>query len=138
MHLLSMVADRLWLVKDGHVSVYEEDLQAYRKMLLSNDKPAKKDKDAKKAEKPKVKRPSQDQIKALRADVRKCEERMSKIDEMRDKLAKKLADPVLYEEARKGELETWNKKYAEVMEAHGRAETMWMTALEKLEAANAS
>jgi ATP-binding cassette subfamily F protein 3 len=138
MHLLSMVADRLWLVKDGHVSVYEEDLQAYRKMLLSNDKPAKKDKDAEKAEKPKVKRPSQDQIKALRADVRKCEERMSKIDEMRDKLAKKLADPVLYEEARKGELETWNKKYAEVMEAHGRAETMWMTALEKLEAANAS
>ena len=138
MHLLSMVADRLWLVKDGHVSVYDEDLQAYRKMLLSNDKPAKKDKDAKKAEKPKVKRPSQDQIKALRADVRKCEDRMTKIDDMRDKLAKKLADPVLYEDARKGELETWNKKYAEVMEAHGRAETMWMTALEKLEAANAT
>ncbi|WP_375265325.1 ATP-binding cassette domain-containing protein [Planktotalea sp.] len=138
MHLLSMVADRLWLVKDGHVSVYDEDLQAYRKMLLSNDKPAKKDKDAKKAEKPKVKRPSQDQIKALRADVRKCEDRMTKIDDMRDKLAKKLADPVLYEDARKGELETWNKKYAEVMEAQGRAETMWMTALEKLEAANAT
>ena len=135
MHLLSMVADRLWLVKDGHVSVYEEDLQAYRKMLLSNDKPAKKGKDAKQPEKPKAKRPSQDQMKALRADVRKCEERMTKIDDMRDKLAKKLADPVLYEDARKGELETWNKKYAEVMEAHGRAEAMWMAALEKLDAA---
>jgi ATP-binding cassette subfamily F protein 3 len=135
MHLLSMVADRLWLVKDGHVSVYEEDLQAYRKMLLSNDKPAKKGKDAKESEKPKAKRPSQDQMKALRADVRKCEERMTKIDDMRDKLAKKLADPVLYEDARKGELETWNKKYAEVMEAHGRAEAMWMAALEKLDAA---
>ena len=135
MHLLSMVADLLWLVKDGHVSVYEEDLQAYRKMLLSNDKPAKKSKDAKQAEKPKAKRPSQDQMKALRADVRKCEERMTKIDDMRDKLAKKLADPVLYEDARKGELETWNKKYAEVMEAHGRAEAMWMAALEKLDAA---
>ncbi|EDZ42632.1 MAG: ATP-binding cassette domain-containing protein [Planktotalea sp.] len=135
MHLLSMVADRLWLVKDGHVSVYEEDLQAYRKMLLSNDKPAKKGKDAKQSEKPKAKRPSPDQMKALRADVRKCEERMTKIDDMRDKLAKKLADPVLYEDARKGELETWNKKYAEVMEAHGRAEAMWMAALEKLDAA---
>ena len=135
MHLLSMVADRLWLVKDGHVSVYEEDLQAYRKMLLSNDKPAKKGKDAKQSEKPKAKRPSQGQMKALRADVRKCEERMTKIDDMRDKLAKKLADPVLYEDARKGELETWNKKYAEVMEAHGRAEAMWMAALEKLDAA---
>ena len=83
----------------------------------------------------KAKRPSPDQMKALRADVRKCEERMTKIDDMRDKLAKKLADPVLYEDARKGELETWNKKYAEVMEAHGRAEAMWMAALEKLDAA---
>ena len=135
MHLLSMVADRLWLVKDGHVSVYEEDLQAYRKMLLSSDKPAKQGKGDKPASKPKPKGPSQEQMKALRADVRKCEDRMTKIDDMRDKLAKKLADPVLYEDARKGELETWNKKYAEVMEAHGRAEAMWMAALEKLEAA---
>ena len=135
MHLLSMVADRLWLVKDGHVSVYEDDLQAYRKMLLSNDKPAKKGKDAKQYEKSKAKRPSQDQMKTLRNDVRRCEERMTKIDDMRDKLAKKLADPVLYEDARKGELETWNKKYAEVMEAHGRAEAMWMAAFEKLDAA---
>ncbi|MGH1577077.1 ABC-F family ATP-binding cassette domain-containing protein [Planktotalea sp.] len=140
MHLLSMVADRLWLVKDGHVTTYEEDLQAYRKMLLTPDKPAKqgKSKGSKQAEKPKPKRPSQDQIKALRSEVRKCEERMGKIDDMRDKLAKKLADPVLYEDARKGELETWNKKYAEVMEAHGRAENLWMAALEKLEAAQAA
>lgn len=135
MHLLSMVADRLWLVKDGHVTTYEEDLDAYRKLLLSSDKPAKQGKGEKKVEKPKDKRPTQDQIKALRADVRKCEERMGKIDTMRDKLAKKLADPVLYEDGRKGELETWNRKYAEVMDAHGRAESMWMTALEKLEAA---
>ena len=37
-----------------------------------------------------------------------------------------------------GELETWNKKYAEVMEALGRAEAMWMAALEKLERAEAA
>ena len=34
MHLLSMVADRLWLVKDGGVSVWEDDLEAYRKDLV--------------------------------------------------------------------------------------------------------
>jgi ATP-binding cassette, subfamily F, member 3 len=54
---------------------------------------------------------------------------------MRDKLAKKLADPALYEDARRGELETWNKKYGEVMEALDRAEAMWMSAQEKLDAA---
>lgn len=135
MHLLSMVADRLWLVKDGHVNTYEDDLQAYRKMLLTPDKPAKQGKAAKQADKPKAKRPSQDQIKAMKADARKCEERVNKINEMRDKLAKKLADPVLYEDGRKGELETWNRKYAEVMEALERAEAMWMAALEKLDKA---
>jgi ATP-binding cassette subfamily F protein 3 len=72
---------------------------------------------------------------ALRSDARKGEERVNKINEMRDKLAKKLADPALYDDSRIGELATWNKKYAEVMEGLGRAEAMWMAALEKLEKA---
>ncbi len=41
MHLLGMVADRLWLVKDGTVAPYEDDLEAYRKLLLATEKPAK-------------------------------------------------------------------------------------------------
>ncbi|NEX45123.1 ABC-F family ATP-binding cassette domain-containing protein [Pseudotabrizicola algicola] len=129
MHLLSLVADRLWLVKGGAVTPYTEDLEAYRKMLLAGDeveKPA-----PKQVEKPK--KASRDEVLALRAEVRKCEERLSKLNDMRDKLAKKLADPELYEAARIGELETWNKKYAEVMEALDRAEAMWLTAQEKLE-----
>jgi len=131
MHLLSMVADRLWLVKDGYVKPYQEDLQAYRKMLLGTDKPAEKDKP-----KPvKTPKPSRDAILALRAEVRKSEERVTKINEMRDKLAKKLADPALYEDGKAGELETWNKKYAEVMDGLERAEALWMAALEKLEKA---
>ena len=131
MHLLGMVADRLWLVKDGTVAPYDDDLEAYRKLLLASDKPAKSSKPA--AEKPK--RPSRDAILALRSDARKGEERVKKINEMRDKLAKKLSDPELYEDSRAGELATWNKKYAEVMEALGRAEALWMAALEKLDQA---
>ncbi len=60
---------------------------------------------------------------------------MAKINDMRDKLAKKLADPALYEDARKGEVEVWQKKYAEVMGALERAESIWMASLEKLEKA---
>ncbi|MDX8352094.1 ABC-F family ATP-binding cassette domain-containing protein [Cognatiyoonia sp. IB215182] len=129
MHLLSMVADRLWLVKDGRVKPYEDDLQAYRKMLLTPEKPAEKPKPAK------TPKPSRDAILALRAEVRKSEDRVNKINEMRDKLAKKLADPALYEDGKAGELETWNKKYAEVMDGLERAEGLWMAALEKLEKA---
>jgi ATP-binding cassette, subfamily F, member 3 len=133
MHLLSMVADRLWLVKNGHVTPYEEDLEEYRRMLLAVEKPAEKPKPA-----AKVVKPTRDEIMALRAEARKCEDRVKKINEMRDKLAKKLADPALYEDERKGELETWNKKYAEVMDGLDRAESMWIAALERLEKAEAA
>ncbi|SEL07018.1 ATP-binding cassette domain-containing protein [Roseivivax marinus] len=140
MHLLSMVADRLWLVKDGTVRPYEEDLDAYRKMLLTVEKPAPEKARAEKAKAEaataaKAKRPSRDAILALRSDVRKCEARVDKLNDMRDKLAAKLADPALYDDGRVGELETWNKKYAEVMDGLSRAEALWMAALEKLEAA---
>jgi ATP-binding cassette subfamily F protein 3 len=134
MHLLGLVADRLWLVKNGAVTPYTEDLEAYRRQLLAGDEVAKPV--TKPVEKPK--KLSRDEVLLLRSDVRKCEERLEKINDMRDKLAKKLADPALYEAARIGELETWNRKYSEVMEALDRAEAMWLSATEKLEAATAA
>jgi len=127
------VADRLWLVKGGRVTPYEDDLDAYRRMLVTPDKPVEK---AKPVEK--VVRPTREAVMALRAEVRKCEERVAKINDMRDKLAKKLSDPALYEDARKGELETWNRKYAEVMEALERAEALWVAAQDKLDQAVAA
>ncbi|SFH22447.1 ATP-binding cassette, subfamily F, member 3 [Palleronia marisminoris] len=132
MHLLSLVADRLWLVKGGRVEPYEDDLDAYRKMLLSGEDQAKPEKP--KAQ-PKAPKPSRDQVMALRSEVRKAEARVEKLSDMSDKLAKKLADPALYDDTRVGELETWNKKYAEVRTAMERAEALWMAALEKLDAA---
>ncbi|MDQ2093209.1 ABC-F family ATP-binding cassette domain-containing protein [Rhodalgimonas zhirmunskyi] len=128
MHLLSLVADRLWLVKDGRVAPYDDDLEAYRRMLLTPDKPAKPEKP-----KEKPKRASRERLLALKSEVRKCEERVSKINDMRDKLATKLANPELYDNP--SEAAVWQKKYAEVMDALERAETLWMGALEKLETA---
>ncbi len=130
MHLLGLVADRLWLVKGGAVAPYEGDLEDYRRMLLAGDEPEKP-----KAPAEKPKKASRDEILALKAEVRKSEDRVAKLNDMRDKLAKKLADPELYEQARIGELETWQKKYAEVMEGLDRAEALWLTAQERLEEA---
>ena len=133
MHLLSLVADRLWLVKGGHVRPYEGDLDAYRAFLLSGDKGKKKR--GNDSPKPKPKHVSRDEILAMKAEVRKCELRLEKLSNIRDKLSKKLADPKLYKDTRSGELETWNRKYVEVMEALERAEAIWLTVEEKLEAA---
>ena len=134
MHLLSLVADRLWLVSNGTVKPYDGDLLSYRNLLLSRDKPAPKTK-AQVDSKPK--RPSRDAMQALRTEARKGEERVKKLNDMRDKLATKLADPALYEDTKKGEAEVWQRKYAEVMNGLDRAEALWMTALEKLETAEA-
>ncbi|MDB3948207.1 ABC-F family ATP-binding cassette domain-containing protein [Paracoccaceae bacterium] len=131
MHLLELVADRLWLVNNGRVTPYEEDLESYRKQLLSADRPSKKA--PSKAERPKP--ASREKILSLRSDVRKSEARLEKLNKMRDKLAIKLADSALYDDTRIGELATWNKKYAEVMEALERAEALWLAAQEKLELA---
>ncbi|WP_170475473.1 ABC-F family ATP-binding cassette domain-containing protein [Ruegeria arenilitoris] len=130
MHLLSLVADRLWLVSDGTVKTYEGDLETYRSMLLARDKPIKE-----KPLTPKLKRPSRDAVLAMRADLRKCEDRIEKLTDMHEKLSTKLADPALYQDDRIDDLETWNRKFAEVVEAMQKAEALWVAAAERLEQA---
>ena len=56
MHLLSLVADRLWLVSNGQVTPFEEDLVAYRSFLLGSPKVKKKN------EKIKPKNSNQEQL----------------------------------------------------------------------------
>ncbi|NQY59946.1 ABC-F family ATP-binding cassette domain-containing protein [Cognatishimia sp.] len=132
MHLLSMTADRLWLVNDGGVAPFDGDLETYRDMLLARER-AETPKDKPKA----PKRPSRDAILALRSEVRKCEDRVTKLTEMREKLDEKLADPTLYDGSKTNDIAVWQKKHAEVIEALDRAEGLWMDALEKLETAEA-
>ncbi len=132
MHLLSLVADRLWLVRDGGVVPFEEDLEAYRKLLLAPDKPKRPAPPAQKD-----KRPSAETIATLRTELRKSEARVEKLNKMRDKLAAKLADPAMYEPERLDEAQVWQRKYAEVMEALDRAEDLWVAAQEKIEKAHA-
>ena len=129
MHLLGLVADRLWLVKGGTVTPYTGDLEQYRRELLAGEeaeKPAERTKE-------RPARPSRDALLALRAEVRKCEERLAKLNEMRGKLDARLADPAVY--AKPDEAVVWQKKHAEVVEAQARAEALWLEAAERLEAA---
>ncbi len=132
MHLLGLVADRLWLVKGGAVAPYSGDLEQYRGELLAGDSAA-KSAPAKAKEKPA--RASRDELQQLRSEVRKCEDRVNKLTEMLEKLDAIMADPALYEPARSGDAEKWAKKHAEAREAMARAEELWMAALEALEAA---
>ncbi|AXT26324.1 ABC transporter ATP-binding protein [Ruegeria sp. AD91A] len=130
MHLLSLVADRLWLVSDGTVKPFDGDLEAYRSLLLARDRPVRE-----KSQTVKSKRPTREALLALRADLRKCEDRIEKLTDMHDRLSAKLSDPALYEDDKINDLETWNRKFTEVTEAMQKAEALWVAAAERLEQA---
>ena len=127
MHLLSLVADRLWLVSDGRVVPFEQDLLAYRSFLLGT--PTAK----KKSEKSKPKKSNREHLIAARAEVSRNEERLDKLNLMNTKLQDKLADPKLYEDHNAADLTVWQKKFHEVETALVRAEKLWLSAIETVE-----
>ena len=132
MHLLELVADRLWLVSDGAVTPYAEDLDSYRRSLLTDTSEAARE-TPREAPKPAPKRASRDEILDLRAEVRRGEERVEKLTDMLEKISKKMADPALYNDPH--EAKQWGRKHAEATAALPRAEALWMDALERLETA---
>ncbi len=135
MHLLSLVADRLWLVKDGAVKPYEGDLESYRALLLGAPE-KKSDKKTETQKTPKPKRAPRLSVLELRAEVRKCEERVEKLERMRARMDEMLADPTLYSE-RKHAVPELQRKDGELKVALKRAEALWEGAIAKLEAAEA-
>ena len=127
MHLLSLVADRLWLVSNGQVTPFEEDLVAYRSFLLGSPKVTKKN------EKIKPKKSNQERLIAARTELNRSEERLEKLNNMNTKLQEKLADPKLYEDHNSTDLEVWQKKFHEIESALIRAEKLWLKASETVE-----
>ncbi len=134
MHLLSLVADRLWLVKDGRVLPYDEDLDSYRRDLLNE--PAPRPPRETTPRKPR-RAASRERIATLRNEARHAETRVQKLEEMRKTVATRLAEPTAYDAANLGRTEVWQKKYAEISDALERAEALWMAAMERLEEAEA-
>jgi ATP-binding cassette subfamily F protein 3 len=131
-HLVELVADRLWLVKDGRVKPFDDDMDAYRRLLLSerNGTPVRPRDD-----KPKARPAPRSEVAPLKAEVTKCEARVAKLGEMRDAIDSRLANPLLYSRGDTEELARLRRKRAEVEDALTRAEALWLAALERLEAA---
>ena len=130
-HLLSLVADRLWLAKNGTVKPYEYDLETYRKSLLSLSSSKKPEQ----LKNPKTVRKSytKDEITVLKNNLKKSEERVEKLLTMEEKISKKLADPKIYSDTNRDELVVLNTKYAEVRKAITKAEDLWERSQKKLD-----
>ncbi|AXC48325.1 ABC transporter ATP-binding protein [Paracoccus suum] len=132
MHLLGLVADRLWLVDSGKVRPWDGDLEDYRQMLLTSpDQVPQAPPPARTA--PTRPTAGRAEILELRAEVRRAEDRIAKLNEMLAKLDAKMANPAVY--GAPAEAEKWGRKHVEAREAMARAEALWLGAIEALEVA---
>ena len=135
-HLIGLTADRLWLVQGGQVRDFDGDVEAYREKLLQERGPG-AGTGTRREQAPARRRPGRRGQKTapLKAEVSKCEARITRLEEMRARLDGLLADPALYAAPENPELARLQAKDRELRAAMERAEGLWLQALERLEAA---
>ncbi len=157
-HLLRLVADRLWLVADGTCTAFDGDLDDYQRQLLSERGEERKDKKAKRetrnqaevaAEIPSAPRPvsaeerkeqrraqaeKRQQIAPLRKAAADAEAWVNRMTKQLKAVQDKLADPKLYEGPAEP-IRALQMEQGRAQAALADAESEWLTAQEKLEAA---
>ena len=138
-HLAAAVADRLWLVKDGAVNPYDGDLGDYRAMILEAGRTAPQSAGARPAgdKKARARKDAAATREALSPLKKRCEAAEARVEELNsilERLDAALAEPGLYESnvTRATKL---SKERAALIKAIEDAETDWLTALERYEAA---
>ncbi len=135
-HLVETVADRLWLVGNGGVKPFEGDMEDYKRLLLAERGGAGGEAEKAGSARTAARRSAAELRKALaplRAKVAANEARVARLEEMRDRIDERLADPTLYESADGAKITELQLKRAEILGGLERAEELWMEASSRLE-----
>ncbi len=139
-HLLRSVTDQLLLVAGGKVQPFDGDLDDYRVWLTEQKKGEEKiDADSEQT----VSRKDQRKLDAERRQrhkplfdaLKKTEIAVEKYHHEQRQLEHQLADPAIYAESEKAQLKKLMERKVKVDKALDDAETAWMEAEEKIEAA---
>ncbi len=140
-HLIELVADRLWIVKDGGVQAFEGDLEDYQKLLAEQrrDERERRREEAGAASGPdprKLDRKAAAEARAATAGLRKriadAEARLEKLTKAKDILEARLADPATYDGA--GDtLADLQRQHADIARALEKTEETWLSAQAELE-----
>jgi ATP-binding cassette subfamily F protein 3 len=120
-------------VQGGRVRPFEEDLEAYRRMLLSAE--GAQAAPARPAAAPPPARPDRAAVAGLRAEVRAAEAEVERLSSLRARIEAKLADPATWEGALAARAPDLQRRHIEVGAELERAEARWISAQEALEAA---
>ncbi|RUT25555.1 glycosyl transferase family 1 [Asaia sp. W19] len=142
-HLVESVADRLWLVDDGTITPFDDDMDGYRNWLVERARKAASDTrtegDSENAGRKEVRRDRAEQRKALaplRKEAKAAEHLMEQLGKERLKIEARLADPALYEKSDSGEITKLNTRLGALKLEESAAEERWLAAEAEIEAAN--
>ena len=132
LHLIEMVADRLWLVQDGTCKAFNDDIETYRDMILSKDKTPKENIPDKKNTSAKERRQQnalrQAELKPLKDEIKKLEQLIEqqnkRINEIENMFTQSLASTQMVE---------LQKELADLNKSVELSETRWFELSEKLE-----
>ena len=140
-HLIESCVDRLWVVADGTVTQYDDDIETYRQSLLGR---VQRDPNAKKKATPpdektqrrRDKAEQREALKPLRAEIARWEKEADRLRGVIEVIDKGLSTPGLYEKDPKTATDLQIKR-ARAVDLLDAAEMKWLDAAEALEAVEA-
>ena len=140
MHLVQLVADRLWLVQDGTVHAYDGDLADYRAEILGGEGSRRADGDGRESRPPAARKAARQAAAAVRARqkplkdaVAAAEQRIAHAQQAQRSLQAALASAAEDNDAAR--IAALGKELAEAKRAESVAEGDWLAAAEALERA---
>ncbi|MAC39164.1 MAG: glycosyl transferase family 1 [Oceanicaulis sp.] len=139
-HIIESCVDRLWVVGDGTVTPYDDDIETYRQSLLGRvardargKKPAPADE---KSQRRRDKASLRETLKPLKAEAARWEKEAERLRGVIEIIDKGLAAPGLYEKDPRTATELQIKR-AKAVDLLDTAELNWLEAAEALETAQA-
>lgn len=127
LHLIELIADDLWLVKNHTCKPYNGDLNDYRQSLLEDKNTAKKAVETIKKEEPR-KSSNYHEIKQLNSDIKRLEKTLSRLNDEKNTMEQRFAEPLSA-----NELVALQKDFSCLQNQIDETESRWLELSEKLE-----
>ncbi|HHZ88795.1 MAG TPA: ATP-binding cassette domain-containing protein [Chromatiaceae bacterium] len=141
-HLLRTVCDELWLVDDGAVGVFDQDLDAYAQWLVQRrrddvdevmDATESDNSAVARKERKRVEAEQRKAVEPLRRREKSLEAKVNELTALLQELEMQLADAAIYDADRKQDLQELLRRQADTKQLLGQAEDDWMEVSSQLE-----
>jgi ATP-binding cassette subfamily F protein 3 len=138
-HLVELVADRLWLVEDGQVSLFDGDMTDYQKWLMakrggaSSSAKASRRADELADKQQSSGRQRRQNTSALRSKIRSCENQIETLNAEKRQIERQMAAPDFYNQSNSEAIAELSRQLAGIEAQLAAVEEAWLQHQEELE-----